>query len=228
MQEAQLEQPPAVADQPGSTPASPGVTDQSVEGGSSAPVVLESVGHGTPEATAASVEHAQAGGHHEAFLGLDSYGWVAAAFVVFVALLLWLKVPKAIAGALDARIARVKAELDEARRLREDAERLLADYKAKQAQAAKDAEAILAAARSEAQAIVADTQRQAEATVARRTRMAEDKIAAAERAAEADLRARAATLATEAAKRIIVEQSDAATQAQLTNQAIAELDGRLH
>jgi F-type H+-transporting ATPase subunit b len=228
MQEAHIEQPPVVADQPGSTPANPGVTDQTVEGGSSAPVVLDAVGHGTPEATSASVEHAQEGVHHEAFLGLDSYGWVAAAFLIFVALLIWLKVPKSIAGALDSRAARIKSELDDARRLREDAERLLNEYKGKQAQAAKDAEAILATARSEAQTIVADAQRQAEATVARRTRMAEDKIAAAERAAEADLRARAATLATEAAKRLITEQSDPATQARLTEQAIAELDGRLH
>jgi F-type H+-transporting ATPase subunit b len=227
-EQQQLENPPVVAEQPGSTPASPGVTDSTVEGGTSNPVVLDAVGEGTPEATTESVEHAVEGEHHEAFLGLDSYGWVAAAFVIFVLLLLYLKVPRAIAGALDGRAARIRGELDEARRLREDAERLLADYQSKQAQAAKDAEAILGAARTEAANIVADAQRQAEASVARRTRMAEDKIAAAERAAEADLRARAATLATEAAKRIIAGQSDAATQAKLTDQAIADLDARLH
>lgn len=227
-EQQQLDNPPVVAEQPGSTPASPGVADHTVKGGASDAVVLDAVGEGTPEATTESVEHAVEGQHHEAFLGLDSYGWVALSFVIFVALLLWLKVPKAIAGALDGRTARIKGELDEARRLREDAERLLAEYKGKQAQAAKDAEAILAAARTEASVIVADAQRQAEASVARRARMAEDKIAAAERSAEADLRARAATLATEAAKRLIAEQSDAKTQTKLTDQAIAELDGRLH
>ena len=227
-EQQQLDNPPVVAEQPGSTPASPGVADHTVKGGASDAVVLDAVGEGTPEATTESVEHAVEGEHHEAFLGLDSYGWVALSFVIFVALLLWLKVPKAIAAALDSRAARIKGELDEARRLREDAERLLAEYKGKQAQAAKDAEAILAAARTEASVIVADAQRQAEASVARRTRMAEDKIAAAERSAEADLRARAALLATEAAKRLIADQSDAKTQAKLTDQAIAELDGRLH
>lgn len=224
MQEQQaLENPPVVAEQAGSTPASPGVTDHTLKDGTSNPVVLDAVGEGTPEATTQSVEHAVEGEHHEAFLGLDSYGWVAAAFVVFVLLLLYLKVPKAIAGALDGRAARIRAELDEARRLREDAEKLLADYQAKQKQAAKDAETILGAARTEAANIVADAQRQAEASVARRTRQAEDKIAAAERSAEADLRARAATLATEAARRLIVEQTDAGTQKKLTDEAIAGL-----
>ncbi len=224
MQESQqLENPPVVADQPGSTVADPGVTDQTLEGGASNPVVLDAVGEGTPEATTQSVEHAVEGEHHEAFLGLDSYGWVAISFLIFVAVLLYLKVPKAIAGALDGRGARIRAELDEARRLREDAEKLLADYRAKQAQAAKDADMILGAARTEAATIVADAQRQAEASIARRTRQAEDKIAAAERSAEADLRARAALLATEAAKTLIVEKTDAATQKKLTDQAIAGL-----
>lgn len=227
-EQQQLENPPVVAEQPGSTPASPGVADATVEGGASDPIVLDAVGEGTPEATTESVEHAVEGEHHEAFLGLDSYGWVALSFFIFVALLLWLKVPKAIAGALDGRAARIRSELDEARRLREDAEKLLAEYQGKQAQAAKDAEMILGAARTEASTIVADAQRQAEASIARRARMAEDKIAAAERAAQADLRARAATLATEAAKRIIAEQSDAATQTKLTDQAIAELEGPRH
>src|SRR5688500_2617429 len=122
-EQQQLENPPVVADQPGSTPAGPGVADATVQGGASNPGVLDAVGEGTPEATTESVEHAVEGEHHEAFLGLDSYGWVAAAFVVFVLLLLWLKVPKAIAGALDARADRIRGELDEARRLREDAER---------------------------------------------------------------------------------------------------------
>lgn len=223
MQEQTLETPPVVAEQPGSTPANPGVADHSLKGGTSNAVVLDAVGEGTPEATTQSVEHAVEGEHHEAFLGLDSYGWVAVSFLIFAALLLYLKVPKAIAGALDGRGARIRAELDEARRLREDAEKLLADYQAKQRQAAKDVENIIGAAQNEAAGIVADAQRQAEASIARRTRQAEDKIAAAERAAEADLRARAATLATEAAKRLIVETTDASTQKKLTDEAIAGL-----
>ncbi len=217
-------QPRNEAPQPGSSPASPGVTDQTVEGGRSDPVVLDAVGSATPEATAASVEHATGGEHHEAFLGLDSYGWVAVAFLVFLAILIYLKVPKAIAGALDGRATRIRGELDEARRLRVEALALLSLYQARQRQASADADAIIANARTEAQNIVADAQRQAEATVARRTRMAEDRIAAAERAAVQDLRTRVATLATQAASRLIAGQTTPAEQARLTNEAIAGLD----
>lgn len=227
MQETPV-QPSSEAPQPGSTPALPGVADAHVEGGRSDAVVLDAVGHGTPEATSASVEHAAEGAHHETFLGMDSYGWVAVSFVIFAAILLYLKVPKAIAAALDGRGARIRSELDEAKRLRQDAEKLLAEYQARQRQAAADAEAILSNARAEAANIVTEAHAQAEAMMIRRTRMAEDKIAAAERAAEKDLRARAATLATEAARRIIAEQSTPAEQAKLTDQAIAELDHRVH
>lgn len=173
-------------------------------------------------------EHGHGGGHDVTWLGLDATGWVSAAMLILLGIIIWKKVPQTIARALDARIARVRADLEEARRLRAEAEALLADYQRKQADAARDADAILANARSEAEALVADAGRQAEALIARRTRMAEDKIAAAERAAAEELRARTAALATEAARRLIAEQTDPATQAKLADQAIAEIDGRLH
>lgn len=176
----------------------------------------------------AEEEHGHGGGADVSWLGLDATGWVAAAMIILLAIIVWKKAPQAIGRALDARIARVRSELDEARRLRAEAEALLADYRQKQAEAARDADAIIANARNEAEAIVADAGRQAQAMIARRTRMAEDKIAAAERAAADELRARTATLATEAARRIIAEQTDSATQAKLADQAIAEIDGRLH
>lgn len=228
MQEAEVAQPPVVADQPGSTPAAPGVTDQTVAGGRSDPVVLDAVASGTPEATAQTVEHAEAGAHHETFLGLDSYGWVAGSFIVFVLLLLKLKVPKMIGEALDARGRKIAADLEEARRLRAEAEALLAGYQAKQKQAAADVETIVSNAKAEAERIVADAQAQADALVARRTRMAEDRIAAAERAATADLRAQAAALAAEAARRVLTTELGAKDQAKLADEAIAELDARLN
>ncbi len=166
--------------------------------------------------------------HDEAYLGLDSYGWVGLAFVVFTLLIWRLGAFTGIAGALDARGARIRAELDEARALRAEAETLLAEHKRQQAEAAKDAEAIVAHARQEAEQIVAAARTNTEAMIARRTAMAEAKIGAAERAAEADLRARAATLATAAAARIIASETDAATKAKLTDAAIGELDRRLH
>lgn len=185
--------------------------------------------HGEAAVTTAlgEEEHGHGGGADVSWLGLDATGWVSVAMLILIGIIIWKKVPQAIARSLDDRIARVRTDLDEARRLRAEAEALLADYRQKQADAARDADAILANARSEAETLVADAGRQAEALIARRTRMAEDKIAAAERAAADELRARTALLATEAARRIIAESADAATQARLAEQAIAELDGRL-
>lgn len=177
-------------------------------------------------AATTAAEHG--GAHHETFLGLDSYGWVGLGFVVF-ALLLWkLGAFKGIAGALDARSARIRADLEEARTLRAEAEAILAEHQRQQSQAHKDAEAIVAHARQEAAQIIDNAKVSAEAMVARRLSMAESKIAAAERAAEADLRARAATLATAAAAKVIAETADKKTRSKLTDDAITELERRLH
>ena len=166
--------------------------------------------------------------HHLTWLGLNAESFIAIAFVIFVALLLYVKVPKMIAGALDARAAKVRDDLAEAKRLRAEAEALVADYQAKAASATADAEHILATARAEAAGIVADAHAGADAVIARRTAQAENKIAAAERAAEASVRAQAVDLATAAARRIIVAHDDPAEAARLTGAAIGELDRRLH
>lgn len=166
--------------------------------------------------------------HHPEWLGINAEGYVAIAFVLFVGLLLYLKVPKMIAGALDGRATKVRSELDEAKRLRAEAEALLADYRAKAEQAGRDAETIVHTAQHEATLIVADARAQAEAVIARRMAMAETKIAAAERAAESQVRAQAVDFATAAAKRIIVAHDDPAEAARLTGASIGELDRRLH
>ena len=189
--------------------------------------VLDAVGSGTPEAQSELVEAAEEVGH-EYFLGLDSYGWVGLAFLVFVGVLIWLKLPAKIADALDARGGRIRSELEEARALRAEAEALLAEQKAKADQSAQDADAILANARREAEAIVADAEKNAAAMVERRREAAEAKIAAAERAAEQELRARVAVLATAAARNVIAEQTDAADRRTLTDRAIADLGTRLN
>jgi F-type H+-transporting ATPase subunit b len=166
--------------------------------------------------------------HHDTFLGIDSYGWVGLAFVVFAALLWKLGALKGIGTALDARGERIRAELDQAKTLRAEAEAMLADAKARQAAGAKDADAIVAHARQEAAQIVDKAKMDAEAMIGRRTAMAEAKIGAAERAAEAELRARAATLATDAAAKLIAAMGVADAKSTLTDQAIAELDRRLN
>ena len=164
---------------------------------------------------------------HESFLGLNGFGWVGVAFLIFAGLLIFLKVPRAVTGALDKRATRIRGELDEAKRLRGEAEALLAQYKDRAAQADRDAAGIVAGAHEEAARITEAARAEAEARVARRARQAEDRIAAAERAAEADLRARAARLAVTAAGRVIAEDAGADVQARLTNGAIDEVGRRL-
>jgi F-type H+-transporting ATPase subunit b len=166
--------------------------------------------------------------HQLRWLGFNAEGYIAIAFFIFLALLIYVKVPKMIADALDGRATKVRADLDEAKRLRAEAEALLAGYKAKAETASHDAAHILSTAQTEAAAIVADARVQAEAVIARRTAMAETKITAAERAAEAAVRAQAVDFATAAARRIIVTHDDPAEAARLTSAAIGELDRRLH
>jgi F-type H+-transporting ATPase subunit b len=142
---------------------------------------------------------------------------------VFIGILIWKGVPKLITRGLDAKIAAIREQLDEAKKLRAEAEALRAEYAAKIAGAEKDAEAMLEHARHEAVAIVEKAQADTEAVMGRRERMAQDKIAAAERAAFDELRARAAAAAAVAARGLIAARHDAAADRQLVDQAIAGL-----
>jgi F-type H+-transporting ATPase subunit b len=151
---------------------------------------------------------------------------IALAMLVVIGIMLWKKVPAAIAGALDSKIALIRDQLAEAEALRKEAEALKAEYEAKSASADKDREALLERARHEADEIVAKAKTDAEALIGRRTRMAEDKIAAEERSAVEQLRATAADAAAKAAARLIAERHDAATDAKLVDQAIKEITGR--
>lgn len=156
-------------------------------------------------------------------LGLDSYQWVALAMAVLIGVFIWKKVPGIITGGLDAKIAAIRAALDEAKTLRAEAEALRAEYAAKIASAEKDAEAMLAGAREEADAILARAEADSEVMVARRQRMAEDKIAAAERAAIAEVKARAVTAAAAASKLLIAKAHDGKADKKLADEVIASL-----
>jgi F-type H+-transporting ATPase subunit b len=129
--------------------------------------------------------------------------WVAIAFISFIALLLYLGVHRKVVDTLDARQVRIKAELDEATRLREEARALLAEFERKGHAAESEAEAIIASARAEAERLAAEAKTRMEDFVARRTRMAEGKIAQAEAQALADVRAAAADAAVTAAEKIL-------------------------
>src|SRR3989440_9172520 len=106
--------------------------------------------------------------------------WVAVAFFIFVGILVYVGVPKMLLNALDDRGKRVQAELDEARRLKEEAQKLLAEYQAKQRQADEEAVAIIVGAKAEAERIAVESKAKMEEFIARRTKMAEAKIAQAE------------------------------------------------
>lgn len=160
-------------------------------------------------------------------LGINAAGWVALSMLVVIAIMLWKKVPAMIAGALDARIATIRTELDEAAKLRAEAEAMLADAKAKTAASAGDAEAIVAHAKAEADAMLAKAQVDAAELVERRGRMAEEKIGAAERTALAEVRAKAADAAVKAAASLIAERHGADADRALVDRAIGGL-GRLN
>jgi F-type H+-transporting ATPase subunit b len=171
-------------------------------------------GHGTPHAEPAA-------------LGLDATAWVALAMLVVIGIMLWKKVPAAIGKALDKKIAGIREQLDEAARLRAEAEAIRAEYEAKAAAAGAEAETMLERARHEAEGIRAQAEQDAANLIERRTRMAEDKIAAAERSALDQVRAQAVAAAAAAAERLIREQHDAAADRTMVDQTIAGL-GRTH
>ncbi len=176
--------------------------------------------HGT-EATAA---HSGETAHVDPkALGLDATAWVSLAMIFVILLMLWKKVPAVIGGALDKKIAGIRAQLDEAGRPRAEAEALRAEYQAKSAAAKGEAEAIVAHAREEAEAIAVRARADAAALIERRGRMAEDKIGAAERAAVAEVRATAARAAAAAAASIIGARHDASADRALVDQTIAGL-----
>ena len=154
--------------------------------------------------------------------------WVAVAFAIFLAVLAKLGVHRMILGALDARSARIKAELDEARRVRDEAQALLAAYQRKRAEADREADAILVTAKQEAERLAAEAKAKVEEFVVRRTKMAETKIAQAEAQALADVRAAAAEAAVGAAERILAETTKGKVGENLIAQGIRDLKAKLN
>lgn len=154
--------------------------------------------------------------------------WVTIAFLVFAGGALYFKVPAMLTNALDQRADRIRKELDEARSLREEAQKILADYRQKQAEAEKEAEAIIAQARREAEAMREETSRSLEVSLERRTRLAEEKIALAQAQAVSEVRAAAVDAALATAEKLLVDKVAGATGKQLVDQGIADLKARFN
>lgn len=153
---------------------------------------------------------------------------VLIAFVVFIGVLLYLKVPTLIMGMLDKRAEGIKTELDEARALREEAQTLLASYERKQKEVQEQADRIVASAKEEAQAAGEQARVDLAASVKRRMAAAEDQIASAEAAAVKEVRDQAAMVAVAAARDVIAAQMTATDGNKLIDDAIAQVDAKLH
>ena len=154
--------------------------------------------------------------------------WVAVSFFLFVGGLVYLGVHKKIAVVLDARAAAIAKELDEAKRLREEAGKVLADYRRKEGDAVKEAEAIISLAAKEAEILAAETRRSMSEHFERRMKLAEDKIARAEVDALREVRAAAADAAIAAARTVIAEKLTPEAADKLVKQGIDALKGRLN
>jgi F-type H+-transporting ATPase subunit b len=154
--------------------------------------------------------------------------WVAVAFFMLMGLFAYLGVHRTVLKTLDHRSERIKAELDDARRLKEEAAKLLAEYQARRASAEREAQDIIASAKAEAERIAAEAKTKMEDFVARRTKTAEGKIALAEAQALADVRAAAADAAVTAAASILTQTVKGSVADDLLAKGITEVREKLN
>jgi len=157
----------------------------------------------------------------------NAHFWVGIAFAILVMVMVRAGVPRMLAAALDDRAAEVQAQLDEATRIRQEAEALLADIRARRNDAERQAAEMLAAAQADAARFAADARAKLEEQVKRRAALAERKIATAEAQAAADVKAAAAELAAQAAERVLAARIAGAKSDPLVDAAIGQLAERL-
>lgn len=180
-------------------------------------------------ALSAPAEAAGETGEHAALpLWQDPSLWVGLAFVLVVVMFVRMGMHKQIGAALNKRSQRIADELDQARRLREEAQELLATYQRRQREAEEEAASIIEQAKKDAQRLAAETREKIAEQIERRTRAAEDKIARAEAQAVAEVRNQTVDLAVETAREIIKSRMDKGAQSALVEKAIGELREKLH
>lgn len=158
----------------------------------------------------------------------DPLFWVLIAFLAFVGLLIYYRVPTSVGKLLDDRADVIRKELDEARRLREDAQSLLADYQRKAREADAEAHTIIEQAKREAELLAADARKALAESLERRSKIAEEKIARAEALALSEVRATAVETALAAAQEILKTRAGGATGDKLISQSITDLRGKLN
>jgi F-type H+-transporting ATPase subunit b len=159
---------------------------------------------------------------------LEAEFWVALGFFVFLGLLGYLGVHRKLAKSLDDRAIRIKAELDEARKLKDEAAALLADYQRKRREAESEAQEIIDGAKAEAERLAEEAKAKVEEFVARRTQIAETKIAQAEAQAAAEVRGAAAEAAVAAAEKILSQEAKGTLAAELIAKGIEDIRKKLN
>ena len=153
---------------------------------------------------------------------------VLVAFILFIAVLFYFKVPGMISKMLDDRAAGIQSEIDEARALREEAQTLLASYERKQKEVQEQADKIVEQAKKDAEAAAEQARADLKTSIERRMAAATDQIASAEASAVKEVRDTAAVVAVQAARDVIAKQMTATDGNKLIDDAIAEVDARLH
>lgn len=159
---------------------------------------------------------------------MDATFWATVALVIFLCVVLYLKVPNMVTKSLDERTDKIRDELEEARKLREEAQALLVGYQTKRKQAEEEAQEIVAAAKREAVAFAKDAEAKTAEFVKRRTALAEQKIEQAEASALAEVRVSAVEVAVAAAEKLITQKMTASTSSALIKDSIAQVKSKLN
>jgi F-type H+-transporting ATPase subunit b len=164
-----------------------------------------------------------------AFVSLSNTDFVVLiAFVIFIGVLVYYKVPGLIMGKLDERAERIKSDLDEARAIREEAQSLLASYERQQKDAQAQADRIVAQAKDEANEAAKEAKADIQRSVERRLQAAEDQIASAEARAVRDIRDQAVSVAIAASRDVIAKQMTTEDRNASIDAAIDEVGAKLH
>ena len=154
--------------------------------------------------------------------------WAMIALFIFFGIVIYLKVPGMMTKALDDRAGKIRSDLDEAQKLREEAQQLLAEFQKKRKEAEKEAADMVAAAKRESDLIIEDAHKKTEEYVARRAALAELKIGQAERDAVNEVRSIAVDVATEAARAVLAAKVDATAGAELFKDSLTALESKLN
>lgn len=159
---------------------------------------------------------------------MDATFWAFIGLLIFLGMMVYIKVPGMITKALDGRAEKVRDELEEARRLREEAQAVLADFRRKTQNADDEADAIIAQAKSEAERMTQEAEAALEEMIVRRTNAAEMRIAQAEAQALKEVRSSATDIAIAASEKLLADQAKGATAASLIDNAIADVKERIN